>query len=263
MRKCVCGLLIAAAVAGLALPAAGQVGGDGPKSATPAQPVQASRLPYTAEFKISSVKTRAGGETITHQFTETIVSDAQGRVMIANTAFPLSGDLTVRTHFSVVDPVARTISGWDLPGHKATVTPMPASDVNPPCPPTAAFQPSAQLPEPVVVDLGTQTIHGVEARGRLSTTTIPAGTAGNDAQLVSTGEVWIATAPGFHGLMVRQILDDPQTIKLTKELVNLNQRKPDPAVFQPPAGYKIVKMGAPKPVCEIRSTATEPPSPQK
>jgi len=76
----------------------------------------------------------------------------------------------------------------------------------------------------------------VEATGRRTTVTTPAGAIGNDAPLVRTTEVWNARSIG---LTVRTVSDDPQTGKRTKDLVELNQSEPDPAMFQPPEGYEI------------------------
>jgi hypothetical protein len=70
-----------------------------------------------------------------------------------------------------------------------------------------------------------------------TTETTPSGAVGNDAPLVRTHEVWTAkTIP----LLVRSITDDPRTGKQTRELVEFNQGEPDPALFQPPEGYRIV-----------------------
>ena len=63
--------------------------------------------------------------------------------------------------------------------------------------------------KPLIEDLGTDTIQGVEAHGRRITTTIPAGEIGNAAPLVRTRETWMAVAPTLQGLVVRENSDDP------------------------------------------------------
>jgi hypothetical protein len=60
---------------------------------------------------------------------------------------------------------------------------------------------------------------------------------GNDAPLVRTTEVWHAKSPA---LTVREVSDDPQTGRMTKELVELSQSEPDAALFQAPEGYEVV-----------------------
>jgi hypothetical protein len=89
------------------------------------------------------------------------------------------------------------------------------------------------------------------------------GRIGNDAPLTRTNEVWSAIPPGLQGLLVRQVVDDPQAGKMDMELVNLNQSEPDAAVFEPPAGYEIVNKDAPQVQCAAAPAAPAPaPSPR-
>ncbi len=110
------------------------------------------------------------------------------------------------------------------------------------------------------VDLGTESIQGIEARGRLHTTTIPAGAIGNDEPLVSTKEVWTAITAGLNGLLVRDTSNDPRQGKTTRELTNLSPGDPESTTFQPPEGYEIVTRDSPgcqdQAPAETRSTTT-------
>jgi len=263
MRKCIFGVLMLAAVACLALTASGQATGTRTKTVTTVHPTQAARLPYTAEYKISSVSTLANGATITHESTEVRALDSEGRRMTSRTEIPLTGDQAARTHVWISDPVARTTSSWESPGQTATVTAMAAPGSQTSCPPLAPQQPTVEPTKPAVEDLGTRTILGVEARGRRTTYTIPEGKIGNDAPLTRTDEIWSAIAPGLRGLSVREMVDNPQSGKMDKELVNLNQSEPDAAVFQPPAGYEIVNKSAPQVQCAAaQAAAAHAPAPQ-
>ena len=254
------GTLAFAAV--LALSAAAQVAGSRSKPVTIGSKARARRQPYTAEYRVTRMKTLAGGTTITHESTEVRASDSEGRVMTSRTDIPESGGQTVRTHFQVVDPVARTTSTWDSPGQKATVTAMPAPGAQGSCTATAAPPGTVEPPKPVIEDLGTETIEGVEARGRRTTWQIAAGTIGNGAPLNRTNEVWFAVATVLRGLTVREIMDDPQSGKTDRELVILNQSDPDASVFQPPAGYEFVNKKAPLVQCataQAAPAAAQPP----
>jgi hypothetical protein len=262
MSKRVCEMLMLGAVAGFALAASGQVAGSRTKTVATGHPAQVARLPYTAEYKISSVSTLANGATITHESTEVTALDSEGRRMNARTEIPLAGDQTARTHVWVSDPVARTTSTWDSPGRTATVAAMAVPGTQTLCPPVTAQQATIEPQKPVVEDLGTETILGVEARGRRTTFTIPAGKIGNNEPLTRIDESWSAIAPGLRGLQVRVIVDNPQPGKMDKELVNLNQSEPDEAVFQPPAGYEIVNKSAPLVQCAAAQPAAAVPSPQ-
>jgi hypothetical protein len=264
MRRITFGMFMLAAVAGLVLSAAGQVAGSRPKSVTMGHPAQAARLPYTAEYKISSVKTLANGTTITHESTEVRALDSEGRVMTSRTTIPVSGDQTARTHFDVFDPVARTNTFWDSPGQRVTVTAMPAPGTHPSCSPIVSQPTTNHNSKPVVEDLGVETVLGIEARGRRTTTTISAGAIGNDAPLTRINETWSATATGLRGLLVREATDNgPQSEKMNKELVNFNQAEPEAEAFQPPPGYEIVNMNAPQATCAAAQPETSPtPAPQ-
>jgi hypothetical protein len=239
---------------------------------TMGNPAPAARLPYTAEYKTTAIQTLASGATITHETTETVALDSQGRRMNATTSVPLLENQTPITRVSVSDPVARTNSSWTVPGQKATVVAMPALGAThtgcatSTAPVHLAPTPGVQRQQPTVEDLGTETIQGVVARGRRVTTTTPAGAIGNDAPLTSTMETWTATAPGLRGLMARNVIDNPLLGKTNKELTNFTQGEPDLSVFQPPEGYEIVNKPAPSSACPTQagtesSMAPIPPPP--
>ena len=85
-------------------------------------------------------------------------------------------------------------------------------------------------------DLGARTINGIDAKGRRTTETFPAGSFGNDQPLTVSHEVWMSPELG---LPVLQIDDDPRTGVRTTELTEIERGEPDPALFQPPEGYTI------------------------
>lgn len=186
-------------------------------------------LPYTAEYKTTSVVFQADGSTVTRESTEVKSADSQGRWMDATKDPAGSGSPKPVTHVVVADFVARTRSTWDVPGNVVTVTAM-----GPRCstPRPRPVKPPAEL-------LGTQTINGIEANGRRVTWNIPAGAKGNAAPSVRTSETWFAAGPGLWTLLVRSISESPH-YKHTTELVNVTRAEPDPAVFRPPQGYEII-----------------------
>jgi hypothetical protein len=85
-------------------------------------------------------------------------------------------------------------------------------------------------------DLGTDNIMGVEVRGSRTTVTTPAGAEGNDQPLVRTDELWMAPSLG---MALRTISDDPRMGRTVREVVTVDLNEPDPALFQPPADYKV------------------------
>jgi len=232
------------ALAGLAFLVSGQAASQVARSHTPVTTgtnVRAAKVPYTAEYKITHLQTLADGTTITRETAEVKALDSQGRRMTATTI--TSGDRAPTTNVMVFDPVARTQTFWYSPGKVAHVLQMSVPAAERHCLPitrddvSVVSGPKSKFTSE---DLGTESIQGIEARGRRYTTTIPAGAAGNDAPLVSTSERWTALTVGLGGLVVRDIRNDPRQGNTTRELTNLTQGDPDPTTFQPPEGYEIV-----------------------
>lgn len=246
-------MLALSAVCSLA--AAGQGMRNRPSNVEMAYP-RVARLPYTAEYKITRVRTLSNGSTVTRESTQTVALDAQGRRMSATTLVPLLEGQTAVTHINVLDPAAHTTSNWSVPGEKVTVMAMPVPGAARSACTTTSTTAVGRLPgtgvsqtRPALDELGIDTILGVEARGRRIFTTIPAGAIGNDAPIQRTTDLWTAIARGLAGLVVRQVSDDPQVGTTTKELVNFTQAEPDAAVFRPPADYEVVSKDAPAPAC--------------
>jgi hypothetical protein len=254
------------ALAALALPGFGQTGATG--QTAPCKVLPTKIQSYTAEFKITNVQTLANGTTITVESSMVQARDSQSRFMHSTTMTQQYGDHTPTTMVNVQDPVAGTQSSWDSRSRKARVTKLPPLEERHGCWQTSngsfrqtwgsspssrpagqsdakgvssisapVLPPQPQRPKPVMEDLGTMTIDGVEARGQRWTTTTPAGAIGNDQPLVSTQEDWFAVGLGLN---VRALRDDPQQGKHSTELVKLDQGEPEPALFQPPEGYEVV-----------------------
>jgi hypothetical protein len=175
-----------------------------------------------------------------------------------------SVDRAPTTRVMVYDPVARTQTFWNSPGKVAHVLQLSSTagehhcstitrdDVSVTSAPKSTFTSE---------NLGTQSIQGIETRGRRFTTTVPAGAMGNDEPLVTTQEAWTAIAVGLKGLVVRDISDDPRRGKTTRELTSLTQSDPDPTTFQPPEGYEIVTKDSSgcqdRPPAEVTSTTSK------
>jgi hypothetical protein len=245
------------AIVALALPSAGQVTRSH-TGITPQTHLRQARIPYTAAYKTTRIQTLANGTTITREDTETRARDSQGRQMNTSTVW-LSKQKSV-TNVSVIDPVAHTFTHWNSQGNRATVAPMPGSHTRGCVTRSTEPKPLAtrtQREKPVVEDLGTESIQGIEAHGTRTTTTIPAGEIGNDVPLDSTFERWVAVNAELGGLTVREIIDEPRSGKSTKELTSFTQGDPDPALFQPPAGYEILAEEVVKDACPAEEATRE------
>jgi hypothetical protein len=237
MRGPICGLLTLAAAAGLGLQAGGQLAGRAvPVTGT----AQMQRLPYTAEFKTTRVQTLADGSTITHESTEVIARDLQGRTFRLSASPSEGPDQTIHTSVTIDDPTAKTQTSWFVPGQRVTVinqiVPGARCGVNASAPGLQAAE--EKQVEPVREDLGKQTFQGIEAHGNRTTRSYPEGVVGNSAPLVASFEVWISSSPGLSGINVHQVSDDPRTGKTTREMVRFTQGEPDLTMFQQPEGLE-------------------------
>jgi hypothetical protein len=250
-----------APVLGLAL-VASHAAGQSSLVVSHQKPIQ----PYTAEFKITTVRTLANGTTITRESTEIRAMDRDGRSLNLTKDAQANAERPAVTRAHVHDPVEGTDSNWDSVQNKATIIKAPPADQHEGCWATdsgrqrwrfgqtpqrdAAVRnvtaPPAARPKPVIEDLGTTMIEGVEAHGTRMTITTPAGEIGNDRPLVRTEENW--SAPGIGQL--REVSDDAQSGRHTREVVSLSLTDPDPALFQPPEGYEVTTETAHPVACE-------------
>jgi hypothetical protein len=278
-----CSFLICISAVMSLLPASSQVSMNQTVTVQMSNPGRTTRLPYLAEFKTTQVRTLADGSTVTDESTEVVAVDSQGRRLTATTTAPSSGDVTPKTRFTVIDPMAHVWISWASPGKIATVAaiPIPAAAqcsyaavgseiVTLSCAgsrttqtPTSTFLGSIAkrlgflgthnaaglgcasgtvIPttKSTVEDLGTTTIHGVEARGQRTTTTAPGVAIQNIPPQVTAFEVWTAIDPGLRGLVVRQLNDSSRSGKMSRELVKFARSEPDSSIFQVPRGYEIV-----------------------
>lgn len=241
--------LLASALTALALPIAAQIAVVNPNRQT--------HQTYTAEFKTTQVQTLPNGTTITHESTETTAQDSAGRYMSSATQARPDFRNEPLTHANAHDPVASTDATWDSWTRKAVIIKYPPKDQQHGCwaneagllrvsygsgqsapisGPAAPPRVRRTQPRNETEDLGTTTIQGVEAIGRRTIRTIPAGQVGNDQPIVTTEESWWGTSLG---LLLRSVRDDPRNGTTTREVTNLSTSEPDPALFQPPEGYEV------------------------
>jgi hypothetical protein len=94
----------------------------------------------------------------------------------------------------------------------------------------------AQNP-PNVENLGDQTINGIHATGTRVTTTIPAGSMGNEQAILVQSETW--SSPELKATVMTRHTD-PWAGELKTQLTNVSNSEPDPSMFTIPSDYKIV-----------------------
>ena len=183
----------------------------------------------------------------------------------------------------VFDPVAGTHTHWESNSKTATVMPMPpmpgmaagpahfngaeagvvisgsfstedvveGDPMSPKLGPETVFfdgvhtkvhSSNAASSDETTEQLGTRIVEGVEAVGTRMTQVIPAGTIGNDKDLVSTRETWFS--PELK-VVVSSVRNDPRFGQIRYTLNNIQVSEPNPSLFQPPAGYTLLRPRAP------------------
>jgi hypothetical protein len=248
MRRGIVAVLLCAVGAFCALPAMSQSTGipTAPSAAQRNQPAKVPLKPFTANFREMQTKTPATGAPVTHEENELIARDSQERRVVATTPVATQADPNPVTHVTMSDPVARTNSSWNIPGNKVTVVAMPQPGAPTHCGPP---KPKAPAPKPTKEELGKQTILGIEVRGERTTATIPASPDGKESAKTRIHEEWTATDPGLRGFIARESTEEPPTSKSSRELLKFSEGEPNPAFFQPPAGYQVVNKPAPGSNC--------------
>ena len=88
----------------------------------------------------------------------------------------------------------------------------------------------------IVEELGNQAMEGVPAQGRRTTTTIPAGTMGNDRDIKIIDEVWFS--PDLQ-VVVQSRHSDPRTGEVTYKLSNIRRSDQPHTLFEAPADYQV------------------------
>lgn len=96
--------------------------------------------------------------------------------------------------------------------------------------------------QPIAESLGQQMIEGVLCEGRRTTSTIPAGAAGNDLPITIVNEQWYSLELQVFVLTKQS---DPRSGETIYRLVNINRSEPDRALFEVPADYSIIEKSGP------------------
>jgi hypothetical protein len=218
--------------------------------------------PYKAQANTETRRTLADGSHITQSTTAMIARDSEGRTVNAQ---KIGDSLTITTIF---DPVAKTHIDYTSDTKIAHVLALPTPTASPSQAPVAmgaafsglaagppsgaagffvlgrAASPQLSNQHTSTEPLGTKTIEGVQVTGTRTSSTIPAGTIGNEEALTTTREEWYS--PELK-IVVQSTQNDPRFGQVTYTLNDIQQGPPDETLFQVPADYKIEEIPVPKP----------------
>lgn len=153
------------------------------------------------KYKASSRRLQADGSNKPLEYTKVFAIDSHGRWIVSRTIAPSSEQESPTTKVCVYDSVAGIRTTRSVPGKQATQTRIVKLESGRSCENKKAIESEISRLKPVVEDLGTNMIHGYEARGFKTSRTIPIDANGNDRGTVRSVEVWRAAIPGPNSFM--------------------------------------------------------------
>jgi hypothetical protein len=245
-------------------------GGDGQIDfmRTPLSARTIKGAPYSAETVNESTQTLGDGNRISRRTTGRVYRDGEGRVrreedradgsQSVSIIDPVAGEaysLNTKTHvavrtpsavgFAVMNKVAGgTVATFDgIAQEKFDVKVKAMSEAM-----SAAMAKMAGsrresrggAEQHATETLAPRTVEGVRAEGTRTTTTIAAGSIGNDLPIVITSEEW--TSPELQTLVLTRH-NDPRSGESTYRLVNIVRAEPDASLFQVPSDYTLKPTG--------------------
>lgn len=214
--------------------------------------------PYSADVVTESTHTLADGNHIRQSSTSKFYRDSEGRTR-REQSVNLSGlaqSANMPQLVFIDDPVAGVnfaLNAKDRTGTKSTFTARDAGGPRPqgagrgPRPmDSAAGGPGARgMGMRGVTDqniktesLGKQTIEGVQAEGKRTTLTIPAGQMGNEQPITIVTETWYSADLKA---MVLSKHSDPRNGDTVTRLMNVSRSEPSRMLFDAPADYKVTE----------------------
>jgi hypothetical protein len=169
--------------------------------------------------------------------TSTFARDGRGRMRTANDKTILIFDPVAGFNYSL-DLLARTYQKTELPAKLNPVAIAIAGGRSSTSTSSGGGRPGVpELPKgSVTEELAAQMIGGVQARGSRITTTIPAGTFGNDRDIKVVNERWYSDDLQ---VLLKSTNSDPRFGVTSYELTNVVRTEPDPAIFLVPPDYRL------------------------
>jgi hypothetical protein len=204
--------------------------------------------PFTADVVTESTHTLADGNHIRQSVNSKVYRDSEGRTR-REQAVNLNGlapDTNMQQMVFINDPVAGVVYSLNAqertglksvrsgsgrgPGPRTREASAGAPDVR------GMGRRNGSDQNLKTESLGRQTIEGVQAEGRRTTITIPAGQAGNELPIHIVTESWYSTELQTTVLLKHS---DPRNGETVTRLLNISRSEPSHVMFEAPADYKV------------------------
>jgi hypothetical protein len=212
-----------------------------------------SNAPFTATVNTEWIRQLPDGSTITLKNHRAIARDAAGRIFQERRALvPDDGKAQSGvTQIEISDPVTHELYICMPHGRTCQVEVFSPPEYSPNTAPGKPHMVQGSSSESV--DLGKQSIGGLETAGTRETTVIPAGTIGNNSPIVSKREFWFSPQLGVN-LISR--LQHPLSGTQNFEVSDITLGEPDDKLFEVPSGFKILDMRKPPELSSPSASAT-------
>lgn len=207
--------------------------------------------PFTATVNTEWIRSLDDGSTITLVNHRAIARDKAGRIFQERRLL-LPDDPnqhSIVTQIEISDPVAHELYICVPSGHTCQVEVLQAPEGKRFSRALPAIQPGT----PGVEDLGMQTTAGLQAIGRRESSIIPEGAIGNNRPLTASFEYWYSPQLGVNLISKRR---DPRFGLQNFQLSDVILKDPDPALFQPPPGFRLTDLR------EVPQTTTSAATPK-
>jgi hypothetical protein len=240
----------------------GRMGFDGPGPGGPAGEFGAGILragvknaPFSADVITESSHTLADGNHIRQTVNAKVYRDSDGRTR-REQAVNLNGlapDGNMQQMVFINDPVAGVAYSLNAKDHTGLKSVRNGDGRGPGPRPraTSGGSPDGRPGRMGGMDaktesLGRQTIEGVQADGRRTTITIPAGQAGNELPIHIVNESWYSAELQTTVLSKHS---DPRNGDTVTRVINISRSEPSHLMFEAPADYKLSEFapGMPRP----------------
>jgi len=214
--------------------------------------------PYSAEAVTESVQTLGDGNAIRKKTVMRVFRDGAGRT--ARQEADAKGNFQT---VQIFDPVAGVTHVLDSQNRSAVTRPLAMKKFAPV--PDTEQQRMSEVEKKLILEiqskgkydltikqpdnartetLPAQTIEGLRVEGTRNTSSIPAGTIGNDRSIETYSERWYS--PELQ-VVVMTKRHDPRSGDVTYQLQRVQRSEPAPYLFQIPGDYKVEtpKIGIP------------------
>uniref|UniRef100_Q024N9 Uncharacterized protein n=1 Tax=Solibacter usitatus (strain Ellin6076) TaxID=234267 RepID=Q024N9_SOLUE len=201
---------------------------DGQSGVVPGRPFSGTEIH-------SSTQTLSDGTHVDHSDRGTVSRDERGRLRIdsGNSSVLVDpvGGFTYTLH-----PAGKTYEKQAIPAHVDSYVVAHAGNRTSVSSTTGTPASTRTRAQTVTEDLPPQMMNGLNVRGSRVTTTVPAGTMGNDREFKIVNERWYSEDLQ---VLVKSTNSDPRFGVSSYELTNITQGAANGALFQVPVDYTL------------------------